>query len=317
MIASSADRAFQTQCGDKAADVAANTGWKVVSDSPQTPRRHTFFRSIWITVNILLLFSLIGVLWSSAWEYSTRRYLKGFSDAIVPFSAPPIQKIQSILAWMSHTPARFSQAPASLSDDRDPTDTLNYDSLLRVCGTATNAFINLADSSGLTARRLLLLDANRGTMHVVAEVLVDGRWIVIDPTFHAIFHGPNGETLTSVDLANPGVFAAATKKIPGYDPSYVFDRTAHIRMARFGAFGMAVRRVLDTMLPYWEGSSALSIIVERESLGMTVLFTIAALLLLLVRTSLRWYGESRLGVHPDRMRNRLRRLGHLLLDPAD
>jgi hypothetical protein len=318
MSASRASRALDTSGPGKGADPAANVpAWKLASDSPQAQTRHAVFRSVWIAVNILLLFSLLGVVWSSAWEYSTRRYLKGFSDAIVPFSATPIQKVQSILGWMSHTPARFGQAPASLSDDRDPMDTLNYDSLLRVCGTATNAFINLADSSGLTARRLLLLDANRGAMHVVAEVLVNGRWIVVDPTFHAIFRGPTGDTLTNEDLANPGVFAAATRNIPGYDPSYVFDNTVHVRMARFGAFGLAGRRVLDAALPNWEGSSTLSIIVERESLGMTVLFTIGALLLLLIRTSLRWYGEARLGVHPDRMRNRLRRLGHLLLNPAD
>ena len=318
MTASRAGRAFHTTGPGSAADATTSTGgWKLVSESRQTQARHAFFRSVWIAANILLLLSLIGVLWSSAWEYSTRRYLKGFSDAIVPFSATPMQKTQSILSWMSHTPARLGQAPASLSDDRDPTDTLNYDSLLRVCGTATNAFINLADSGGLTTRRLLLLDANHGTIHVVAEVFVGGRWIVVDPTFHTIFRNAAGQTLTRTDLANPAIFAAATRNIPGYDPSYIFDRTVHIRMARFGWVGMAVRRLLDAAWPNWEGSSALSIVVERESLGITVLFMIAALLLLLVRTSLRWYGEARLGVHPDRIRNRLRRLGHLLLEPAD
>jgi hypothetical protein len=288
---------------------------QILSGSPET--RHTLFRIVWFGVNILLLFSLLAVMWSSAWEYSTRRYLKGFSDAIIPLSSSPTQKIQAILNWMSHTPTRIGQAPASLTDDRDPTDTLNYDSLLRVCGTATNAFINLADSGGLAARRLLLLDANGTTIHVVAEVLINGRWIVVDPTSRAIFRGPDGGMLTRADLVKPAIFAAATSKIPGYDPDYVFDRSVHIRVARLGLAGRVLGRVLDRFLPNWEGSAALSLIVERESLGMTVFFTLAALLLLLLRTSLRWYGAARLGVRPSRIRHSLRRLGQLLLEPTD
>ena len=215
------------------AGAVASAGPRIVAES-EAARRHTVFRTIWIVTNVLLLFSLMAVVWTATWEYSTRRYLKGFSDAIIPFSAPPAQKVRAILDWMSHTPARIGQAPASFDDDRDPTDTLNYASLLGVCGTATNAFINLADSSGLTARRLLLLDANRTTVHVVAEVMVDGRWIVVDPTFHTIFRAADGSTLTREQLAVPAVFQAATQGIPGYDPAYAFVNTVHIRTAYFG-----------------------------------------------------------------------------------
>jgi len=51
--------------------------------------------------------------------------------------------------------------------------TPNYDSLLRVCGTATHAFINLTNSAGLLSRRILLLNSNPRTKHADAEVLVD------------------------------------------------------------------------------------------------------------------------------------------------
>ncbi len=40
---------------------------------------------------------------------------------------------------------------------RDPQETLNYRQLLDVCGSATNAFLNLSRSGGLETRRLLLL----------------------------------------------------------------------------------------------------------------------------------------------------------------
>lgn len=297
-----------SQVAEAASVVAASR-----TASAETPRR--MFRIVWYGVNILLFLSLIALVWGLAWEYSTNRYLKGFSDAIVPFSAPPVQKVQAILNWMSHTPQRFGQAPSSLDDDRNPTDTLNYASLLKVCGTATNAFINLADSGGLTARRLLLLDANHSTVHVVAEVLINGRWIVVDPTFHKIFRGPDGSMLTSEQLTVPAVFQFATQNIPAYQPTYVFDRAVHIRLSGFGPVGRLIRDKFG--VPNWEGLPVLSLILERESLEMTILFSLIALFLLLLRTSLRWYAEARLGVRTTRMRDKLRRISDLVLDPAD
>ena len=49
--------------------------------------RHRFFGVVWYVVNILLILAILLVAYSAAWEYSTRRYLKGFSDAIVPASS--------------------------------------------------------------------------------------------------------------------------------------------------------------------------------------------------------------------------------------
>ncbi|HKQ85858.1 MAG TPA: transglutaminase domain-containing protein [Candidatus Acidoferrales bacterium] len=277
--------------------------------------RHNLFRVVWYAVSVLSIFSLLALLWGVEWEYSTRRYIQGFSDAIVPFSASPEEKVQAILNWMAHTPPRFDHAPASMADDRDPADTLNYASLLSVCGTATNAFINLANGGGLTARRLLLLNANRTTVHVVAEVLIDGRWIVVDPTFHTIFRGLDGQMLTAEQLTVPAVFHAATQSIPGYDPAYVFDRSVHIRLSRLGAPGRELRSILG--VPAWEGSPTLSLILERESLETTVLFAIVAFFFLVVRTLLRWYGGARLGFRPEPIHQRLRRFAELLLEPAD
>ena len=48
-------------------------------------------------------------------------------------------------------------ADLAILSARDPQDTLNYHQLLEVCGSATNAFLNLSRSTGLQARRLLLL----------------------------------------------------------------------------------------------------------------------------------------------------------------
>jgi hypothetical protein len=278
--------------------------------------RHLFFGVVWYVVNILLILTILLVAYSAVWEYSTRRYLKGFSDAIVPASSSNEEKIEAILSWMSHGPGRIEIRPATVAPDRDPIDTLNYASLLRVCGSATNAFINLADSTGLDARRLLLLDSRQMTKHVVAEVLIGGRWIVVDPAFRVILRGNDGSFLARRELANPVVLSAATKDIPGYRSDYTFDRTAHVRMARLIFVGLPLRGVLDRLLPSWQDSMALSLFLERESLTTLVLAIALVVLFGSLRVALRWYGEKHLGVRPIRIREQFQRACHAFLESA-
>ena len=131
------------------------------------------FRPVWWLSNVLLAVALAATIWSGAWELSVRQYLKGFSDALVPEAVTLQQKIEAILAWMRNGPSRIeAEHPENLSP-RDPQDTLNYQQLLEVCGSATNAFLNLSRSAGLKARRLLLLTPEHTAKHVVAEVNVD------------------------------------------------------------------------------------------------------------------------------------------------
>lgn len=280
----------------------------------QSNRRHSIFRAAWYASNVLLLFSILLASYSVAREYSTRRYLKGFSDAVVPESSLAQEKIEAILDWMAHGPARQKGGPDLSSPDRNPSDTLNYASLLQVCGSATNAFINLADSAGLPARRLLLVNSREMTKHVVAEVLIDGRWIVADPAFRVVLLGTDGRPLTREELADPAVFSAATRNIPNYSPEYTYERTTHIRLARIGFIGIRLQRFLDRYLPSWEDSPAASLLLERESLAMAVFAIILVALLVLLRMVLRWYGQGRLGLQPVRVRERFRRACHAFLN---
>jgi len=278
---------------------------------------HTLFRWIWYAGNILLIFAILLAAYSAVWEYSTRKYLKGFSDAVVPVSSSTEGKIEAILHWMSNGPSRQEAVSAPSLPDRDPTDTLNYTSLLQVCGTATNAFINLADSAGLAARRLLLLDSRRATKHVVAEALVNGRWIVVDPAFRSILRGRDGSLLTREQLTDPAVFSAATHDIRGYNPNYTFDHTVHVRLSRLGFFGVSLRGAFNHLLPGWEESTAISLLMERESLATMVAALILMFHLGLLRVGLRWYGEKRLGVRPVRIRQQVRRAFQAFVDTTD
>ena len=131
--------------------------------------RHRLFRGVWWSTNVLLLAALASLIYAGGWEYSVRRYLDGFSDAIAPDSAPAEQQAQAILEWMRSGPTRTMAADPATLPARDPEATLNYRQLLAVCGTATNAFLNLARSNGLSVRRLLLLNSDEQASHVVAE----------------------------------------------------------------------------------------------------------------------------------------------------
>jgi hypothetical protein len=299
---------------DESADALPLTGGRGLSSVEFRRPRTAYFRIIWYAGNILLIFAILLTAYSAVWEYSTRKYLKGFSDAVVPAAASTEEKSEAILHWMASGPARRLQGPDPSSPDRDPTDTLNYASLLRVCGTATNAFINLADSAGLAARRLLLLDSRDLTKHVVAEVLMDGRWAVVDPTYRMILRGPDGAPLTREQLMDPAILAAATRNVAEYVSLYSFEKTAHVRAGRLRWVGIPMRDAMDRVWPGWEDSTAVSLLLERDSLATLVFALTLLFLLMLLRVALRWYGERRLGLRPIRVRQQIRRALHAFVD---
>lgn len=274
-----------------------------------TSDKHPFFRLVWRGVNLLLAAAVVSSLYAGVREYSVRRYLKGFSDAVIPEAAAPGQKVQAILSWMQSGPARYVAADPEGLSGRDPEDTLNYRQLLAVCGTATNAFLNLARSGGLTVRRLLLLTPDRNTKHVVAEVLIDDRWVVVDPTYRAIFRDGHGQMLTRTQLKNPEVLAQAIRSVPGYPSEYSFEHYAHVRLARLPLDGLGLRRFLDRALPGWDEAVDWSLLLERESFLLLLVSVSLTLLFLLVRAVLAWYADSRLRIPRFHFREHVVRAG--------
>ena len=275
-------------------------------------KRHPVITVCWYAVNCLLILSLGAVLYGIGWEFSTRSFLKGFSDAIIPASDNPEQKAEAILVWIAEGPARQdAKNPAALSQ-RDPEDTLNFQQLLQVCGTATNAFVNLAESSGLRSRRLLLLDQNRRSKHVVAEILVGDRWVVVDPAYHTILRKPDGQLVTQSDLRNPETFREVTKSIPDYPQSYTYESTAHLRLSRIPIFGRSLRGLLTAIWPSWEEFFNWNLLVERDSFALLAVSLVFFCFFLAVRLLLGWYCSRRLGIERVRLRDRIVRVSQVL-----
>lgn len=256
-------------------------------------KNESIFRAASFFINVLLISSVLLTLFGMIWEYSTRWYLSGFSNAVLPYASSPEKKVEAILDWMAQGPSRQTEYYSDDAEDRDPVDTLNYKELLNVCGTATNAFVNLASAGGIEARRLLLLDSSgMSTNHVVAEVRLDGRWVIVDPTFHVLFRDNSGRLLAKQDLARPDVFEQAIQKIPGYDPAYDFQHPAFIHFARLPLVGRFLQEHLNSVLPSWQERVNWAVLVERQSNATLVAGFVLLCVSLCLRRFMSWIGKK-------------------------
>jgi len=271
--------------------------------------RHIVFKLVWRAANACLVVCLVGMVYSAGWEYSVRQYLNGFSDAIVPVPATPEQKVEAILNWMRSGPPRAVAVNPDALPQRDPETTLNYRQLLSVCGTATNAFLNLARSSDLSVRRLLLLTPERTTKHVVAEVLLDGKWVIVDPTYRLVMKDKQGHLLTRGDLQDPATFAEATSVIANYPAVYNYTTFAHVRIAKLPLQGLHLRVVFDKIYPGWDEAADWSLLLERESFFVLCLFIAGSVFFLVVRGTLAWYADRKLKIRRFHLREHFARAG--------
>lgn len=280
--------------------------------------RHAVFDALWGSCNLLLAAGLLGVLFAGLREFGLRYYLDGFSDAIAPSVLPAEPKVQAILDWMRIEPSRAVAANPNALSARDPHITLNYQQLLRVCGTATNAFLNLAREDDLVVRRVLLLAPDSSAKQVVAEVFMDGRWIVVDPTYHLITKDAQGRPLTRQDLRNPALFQQALGPVADYPQNYNYEHATDVRLERvplFAAFHL--RNVLDTIDPAWDEAADWSLLLEREPFLYFTLALVAVIFLLVVRFLLGGYADSRLRIARFHLRDRVLRASVAFFSPPE
>jgi hypothetical protein len=176
-----------------------------------------------------------------------------------------------------------------------------------VCGSATNAFLNLTRSAGVESRRLLLLTPQRTAKHVVAEVYIDGRWVIVDATYRTFIKDAHGNLLTRRNLQNPAIFREATGLIPRYIPDYSYESYAHVRLAALPLHGFHIRWVLDRVFPAWDEYVDWSLLLERRSFMYLFLSVNAFIFLLLLRVFLAWLADIRLRVPRFHLRANLTR----------
>jgi hypothetical protein len=251
----------------------------------------SLFPPVWILVNALLVVALMGAIWFGVEEFHVRQYLKGFSTAIVPAAIPPQEKVEIILAWTRNGPRRAVTAHAEVPTEREVQDSMNYLDLMAVCGGATNAFLYLARSAGVETRRLLLLSPEGTTKHVVAEVHLDGRWVIADPTYGVLMKDLQGNLLTRKDLQSPELLKEATSPLPDYRPEYTYESCAHVRPAVLPFRGAGLHQVAVWFFPNQEQYLDWSLLLERRSFLYLSISACSLLLLSLIRSMLAWVAD--------------------------
>src|ERR1700756_1787942 len=147
-------------------------------------------------------------------------------------------------------------------------------------------FLSLSRSAGLEARRLLLLTPEHTTKHVVAEVHLEGRWVIVDPAYHVLMKDSRGNLLTRKDLQTPETLREATSSLPSYLPEYSYERFAHVRLAALPFYAMGVRKLLDRFLPGWEEHLDWGLLLEGRSLLYLFISANSLIFLVLVRAVL-------------------------------
>ncbi|MFZ0820156.1 MAG: transglutaminase domain-containing protein [Candidatus Acidiferrales bacterium] len=280
---------------------------------PASAKRRFLIAITFYALNALVVSSFFLALAGAMWEYTTREYLRGFVDAIVPQEASQEQKVDAILKWMEGGPARKAGRPVDDVTSRDPLDTLNYQSLINVCGGAVNAFVNLADASGLESRRLLLLSPALATTHVVAEVRLDGRWIIVDPVFHAFMRDASGRMLTRSELADPEVLRQATQHIDKYDPQYSYTISTHIRFSALPFVGRSFQERIDSISSRSGYAMDWTLLFERRSYAAMVSGALLFLFFLLVRRMFFRWGLKHMPAAPFSLLEELKFGGRMLI----
>jgi hypothetical protein len=257
-------------------------------------RHHDLLACARYLSRMLVFVGIALLVYGLAWNYSTRRYLKGFADAIIPLDGTPEQKSEALLDWLRHAPERRG-GDSDYASPRNPVGVVQDARLLKVCGSASNAFINLGEAVGLKTRRLLLLNPAGGSKHVVVEVQWGDRWAVIDPSFRAVFRDRSGRPLPKEELRNPEVFQDAISRIPDYNPDYTFEQTVHLHLTRIPVFGVFLRRSLTCFFPRWEEAVNWGYLPEHPSLWPVLISVPLFLLGIVIGVSASRYSCTQIG----------------------
>jgi hypothetical protein len=199
-----------------------------------------------------LIVSLYCLLISTVWNVGNTHYLRGLAEGINTNATDPVKKVENILDWLEYRSGLVGETEGTIGNQRDVIGILSGKQFLRVCGTASFAFVNIAKESGLEARRLILMGPGAEAKHVVSEVLIDDKWVVVDPAFTTLMRDSNGKLLTRENLKNPAVLKSATKEMANYQDRFTYENATHLRFESVPLLGKAARWTLNLINSNWE-----------------------------------------------------------------
>lgn len=153
------------------------------------------------------------------------------------------------------------------------------------CGTKAWLLVLLAGRAGLAARELRLCDARHIARHVVCEVRLAGRWVVLDPTADVAFRRQDGRLATVAELRDRRLLAVnmARAAPPYHRDSFRFDHAERLHFEKLPLVGGLARRLAARIAGRPAAELALPQFLERPRLVLAGSFAALALLALLGR----------------------------------
>jgi hypothetical protein len=120
----------------------------------------------------------------------------------------------------------------------------------QACGAYAGTLARLLRVHGYDVRIAQMLDAPGDAgeaLHILVEVEIDGRWVVLDPSYGLAFRRPDGALASFADVqADWPSYAAQVP--PGYDPRYRYAGVRYTNWGKVPVLLPAFREVLRLFL---------------------------------------------------------------------
>jgi hypothetical protein len=247
--------------------------------------------------------ALLCTIGTGAREYSVRKYLSGFSEAVVPEAAAAREKVEAVLAWMSNGPPRLEANDGKILSPHDPTDSPAtaggvwkrygcFPEPVAQCGTGDAAAVAAHTRTDCRAR------GSRGAAR---------RWIIVGPTYRVMLNDAQGNPLTRKDLHNPATFLEATSQIPKCLPEDNYEDYVPVRLSSVPLHRFHIREQIDRFFPGWDEYLGCSLLLERRSFLFFFLSVNALVCLLILRVILGVLADRHFRVPRFGLRNKPRR----------
>ena len=126
-------------------------------------------------------------------------YFRQTATRLVAEAKDDAMRLETLMSWAHENVRPQYAAPGRLVRDNF------YDIVRRgsgFCDQTAHVFATLATFAGYDARLWFLMNDRGESPHTVAEVLVDGRWVVVDPWQGIVWQGRDGRLLGTRDATS-------------------------------------------------------------------------------------------------------------------
>ncbi len=111
-----------------------------------------------------------------------------------------------------------------------------------ICGSYTAVFTRLAQAAGYSVRIAQMRCGATKGCHMLNEVLLDGRWVVMDAYYNLVLTNPDGLPATFADIS--GRFGRYESQLPPeYDRNFDFSGVTRTNWEKYPLVLPAIRRV--------------------------------------------------------------------------